>query len=70
MADWNIIKDVFVGCCTLGGGILANNIQSWLKRIYEQLKTLNDNQIRHDERIANHHERLNDHEKRIADLEK
>jgi hypothetical protein len=70
MGDWSIIKDVFVGVCTLGGGLLANNIQTWLKRIYEQLKSLNDNQIRHDEKISSHHEKLQDHEKRITELEK
>lgn len=67
--SWGLIKDVFIVAITVAGGLLGNNIQMWLKRIYDQLKALNDQQIRHDERLNNHHERLNEHEKRISDLE-
>lgn len=70
MQSWDIVKDVFVAVVAVCGAGFANSIQGWLKRIYEQLKSLNDTQVRHDERITHHHERLENHESRISNLEK
>lgn len=70
MNTWELIRDLFVGAATVCGGVLGTGILNWLKKIHEQLKSLNDTQIRHDEKLLQHHEWLRDHEVRIGNMEK